>query len=237
MLGSARTALGRLDTAAEAYREAVRLRPDDDVGTGPFMDTAAVLTCLDLFITSDTAVAHLAGALGVPVWMPLSTTPDWRWLTGRSDNPWYPTMRIFRQKVFQDWAPVFDQIATELRKIVPANLPTRSVVIETAPGELIDKITILEIKAERITDPDKLHNVRSELDRLRAARDRTILPSDEPPRSPPRSRESERNEFRSATHCSPRSSPLRSTGKANGWACGPRTTGAGSDSWYSSDSW
>ncbi len=53
-----------------------------DIDTGPFMDTAAVLTCLDLFITSDTAVAHLAGALGVPVWMPLSTTPDWRWLFG-----------------------------------------------------------------------------------------------------------------------------------------------------------
>ncbi len=58
-----------------------------DETTGPFLETAAVLVNLDLFITSDTAVAHLAGALGVPVWMPLSTTPDWRWMTHREDNP------------------------------------------------------------------------------------------------------------------------------------------------------
>ncbi len=149
-----------------------------DVDTGPFRDTAAVLTCLDLFVTSDTAVAHLAGALGVPVWMPLSTTPDWRWLSRREDNPWYPTMRIFRQETFMDWAPVFDRIAAELRRKVPDTIPTPSVVIETAPGELIDKITILEIKAERIADPDKLRHVRTELATLRSARDRTILPSE-----------------------------------------------------------
>ena len=79
--------------------------------------------------------------------MALSATPDWRWLSGREDNPWYPTMRIFRQQKFMDWAPVFDRIAVELRKRVPATLPTPSVAIETAPGELIDKITILEIKS------------------------------------------------------------------------------------------
>ena len=90
-----------------------------DVDTGPFMDTAAVMTCLDLFITSDTAVAHLAGSLGVPVWMALSTTPDWRWLSVREDNPWYPTMRIFRQQKFMEWVPVFDRIAVELRKTGP----------------------------------------------------------------------------------------------------------------------
>jgi hypothetical protein len=73
-----------------------------DIETGAFVDTAAVLKSLDLFVTSDTAVAHLAGALGVPVWMALSTTPDWRWLSVREDNPWYPTMRIFRQKKFRD---------------------------------------------------------------------------------------------------------------------------------------
>ncbi len=149
-----------------------------DVDTGPFMETAALMTCLDLFITSDTAVAHLAGALGVPVWMALSTTPDWRWLSKREDNPWYPTMRIFRQQKFMDWTPVFDRIAIELRKLVPATTPTRSVAIETAPGELIDKITILEIKTERISDPEKVRNVRSELETLRSARDRTMLSSE-----------------------------------------------------------
>ena len=146
-----------------------------DVDTGPFMDTAAVMKCLDLFITSDTAVAHLAGSLGVPVWMALSTTPDWRWLSVREDNPWYPTMRIFRQQKFMEWVPVFDRIAVELRKTVPSTVPTPSVAVETAPGELIDKITILEIKAERMGDPEKVRNVRTELDTLRRARDRTIL--------------------------------------------------------------
>ena len=65
---------------------------------GAFMDTAAIMMNLDLVITSDTSVAHLAGALGVPVWVVLPFVPDWRWLLDRSDSPWYPTMRLFRQK-------------------------------------------------------------------------------------------------------------------------------------------
>jgi hypothetical protein len=73
---------------------------------------------------------------------------------------------------------VFDRIAAELRKLVPSSMPTRSVVIETAPGELIDKITILEIKAERSRDEEKLRNVGKELAALLKARERTILPSE-----------------------------------------------------------
>jgi tetratricopeptide (TPR) repeat protein len=146
-----------------------------DENTGPFMDTAAVLKNLDLFITSDTAVAHLAGALGVPVWMPLSTTPDWRWMTHREDNPWYPTMRIFRQNTHMAWGPVFDRMAAELRAMVPGRVRTPSVTVPVSPGELVDKITILEIKAERMTDSDKARNVRTELVALAEARDRTIF--------------------------------------------------------------
>src|SRR5271169_3914049 len=81
--------------------------------------------------------------------MPLSTTPDWRWLFGREDNPWYPTMRIFQEQTFLDWAPVFDRIAIELRKLIPNTVPTRSVVIETVPGELLDNITILDKNNDR----------------------------------------------------------------------------------------
>jgi tetratricopeptide (TPR) repeat protein len=146
-----------------------------DENTGPFMDTAAVLTNLDLFITSDTAVAHLAGALGVPVWMPLSTTPDWRWMTHREDNPWYPTMRIFRQNVHMAWGPIFERMASELRAMVPGRVRTPSVTVGIAPGELIDKITILEIKAERITEPEKLAHVRAELATLTEARERAVF--------------------------------------------------------------
>ncbi len=148
-----------------------------DVDTAPFKDTAAVIKCVELFITSDTVLAHLAGALGVPVWMALSTTPDWQRLTRREDNPWYPTMRIFRQEKFMDWATVFDRITAELKKLVPQTIPTRSVAIEASPGELIDRLTILEIKAERMNDPEKLRNVHVELEALRKARDRTIVPS------------------------------------------------------------
>jgi tetratricopeptide (TPR) repeat protein len=77
-------------------------------------ETAAILKGLDLLITADTAVAHLAGALGVPVWVVLQAVPDWRWLTGRADSPWYPTMRLFRQRAPGDWTELFERVAAEL---------------------------------------------------------------------------------------------------------------------------
>jgi hypothetical protein len=81
---------------------------------GSFQDAAAVVTLLDLVISADTAVAHLAGALGVPVWVLLPFAPDWRWLLGREDSPWYPTMRLFRQAKPGDWDGVFDRVASAL---------------------------------------------------------------------------------------------------------------------------
>jgi tetratricopeptide (TPR) repeat protein len=88
----------------------VDLGADLDAAHGAFMDTAAVMMSLDLVITSDTAIAHLAGALGVPVWLALSFAADWRWLLDRGDNPWYPTMRLFRQKRPGDWTGPFEEI-------------------------------------------------------------------------------------------------------------------------------
>ncbi len=76
-----------------------------------FVDTAAVMKNLDLVITSDTATAHLAGALGVPVWVALSFVPDWRWMLKREDSPWYPTMRLFRQAQWLQWRDVFGRMA------------------------------------------------------------------------------------------------------------------------------
>jgi tetratricopeptide (TPR) repeat protein len=86
----------------------------EDLGPGEFTDTAAAMAHLDLVITVDSAVAHLAGALGRPVWVALSTIVDWRWLLGRDDTPWYPTMRLFRQKRLGDWDEVIARIAREL---------------------------------------------------------------------------------------------------------------------------
>jgi tetratricopeptide (TPR) repeat protein len=79
-----------------------------------FADTAAVLRHLDLVVTVDTAVAHLAGALGVPDWVAVPFAPDWRWLLGREDSPWYPTARLFRQKKLGDWEEVFARVAAAL---------------------------------------------------------------------------------------------------------------------------
>jgi len=80
------------------------------------MDTAAIMKNLDLVISSDTAVPHLAGALGVPVWVALPHVPNWRWLLERSDSPWYPTMRLFRQKKPGNWAGVFEELVAALRE-------------------------------------------------------------------------------------------------------------------------
>jgi hypothetical protein len=89
-----------------------------DEAAEPFMDTAALMKSLDLIITSDTANAHLAGALGVPVWVVLPFAPDWRWQLDREDNPWYPTMRLFRPRHRAGWDEVFQRVAAELRKLV-----------------------------------------------------------------------------------------------------------------------
>jgi Flp pilus assembly protein TadD len=166
--------------AREQIKEAARLFPVTDLGErlDTFADTAAVMKNLDLVVSSDTSVAHLAGALAVPVWVALPVGADWRWLRDRDDCPWYPTMRLFRQTGLRDWDGVFARMAAELRRrLAPA--PCRAVAVEIAPGELIDRLTILEIEAERVTDPAKRHHVQAELAALRTARDRDVPPGPE----------------------------------------------------------
>lgn len=88
-----------------------------------FVDTAAIMKHLDLVICCDTAVAHLAGALGVPVWVALSFQVDWRWLVDREDSPWYPTMRLFRQERIGNWRVVLVRMAEEIPKETWGNEP------------------------------------------------------------------------------------------------------------------
>jgi hypothetical protein len=143
-----------------------------DAGPDAFVDTAAVMTCLDLVVTCDTSVAHLAGALAVPVWVALKSDAEWRWMTGRSDSPWYPTMRLFRQTRRGVWSDVFEAMAEELAQLTERRTNPRMVSTPGSLGELIDKITILRIKAERIREPEKLSNVHRELKLLeRSARE------------------------------------------------------------------
>jgi tetratricopeptide (TPR) repeat protein len=102
--------------------EVVDFGPRLDEAAGAFMDTAAIMKNLDLVITSDTATAHLAGALAVPVWVALQKVPDWRWLLDRPDSPWYPTLRLFRQSEPGNWGEVFERMAQELQKLLGTSL-------------------------------------------------------------------------------------------------------------------
>jgi Glycosyltransferase family 9 (heptosyltransferase) len=121
------TLLPLLDVEAQFFSLQKEVRPDDpavlrdaaeiiDLGSelGSFAETAAVIENLDLLISVDTSVAHLAGALGRPVWILLPYVPDWRWQLMRADSPWYPTARLFRQSETRDWRSVVDQVSAAL---------------------------------------------------------------------------------------------------------------------------
>jgi len=101
------------------------LGPEFDSGPNAFLDAAAVMASLDLVICSDTSIAHLAGSLGRPVWALLHTSPDWRWLLGRADSPWYPTMRLFRQSG-GGWSDVVGAVAAELGSLAAERGATES---------------------------------------------------------------------------------------------------------------
>ncbi|MGE4079463.1 MAG: DUF6165 family protein [Reyranella sp.] len=160
--------------------------PGDGFDAGPdaFVDTAAVMTHCDLVITSDTAVAHLAGALGIRTWVALKAVPDWRWQDDRTDSPWYPTLRLFRQSSRGDWQPVFREIEAELARLLEAagrsRTPRARAGAPSVPvswGELVDKITILEIKSERLRDERARANVGRELALLAAVVDPELAAS------------------------------------------------------------
>jgi hypothetical protein len=104
-----------------------------DDGADAFIDTAAVMACLDLVVAADTVIVHLAGALARPTWVALPYVPDWRWMLNRMDCPWYPTVRLFRQERAGDWAGVFADIAAELQ----AKLESRI----GAPGDVMSGAT------------------------------------------------------------------------------------------------
>lgn len=94
------------------------LGPDFDSGPDAFLDTAAVMMNLDVVVSCDTSVAHLAGALGRPLFIVLKQVPDWRWMLERTDSPWYPTARLFRANPGEDWQPVMNRVAAALATLV-----------------------------------------------------------------------------------------------------------------------
>jgi tetratricopeptide (TPR) repeat protein len=141
-----------------------------------FTETAAIIKCLDLVISVDTVVSHLAGALDVPVWLALPFASDWRWGQEGDTTPWYPTMRLFRQPARGQWAPVFDNIRAELARLASGSPPVdaKSLEVPISPGELIDRITIYEIDLDRSPDSKTTSNLRRTLQILRSIRDRRL---------------------------------------------------------------
>jgi hypothetical protein len=102
-----------------SFRDRVEtLGSNFDGGPDAFLDTAAVIMCLDLIITTDTSIPHLAGALGRPFWLLLKKAPNWRWLYSGDQNPFYPTAKLFRQDVIWEWGSVVVRVVDELGRMV-----------------------------------------------------------------------------------------------------------------------
>jgi tetratricopeptide (TPR) repeat protein len=111
------TGTAELDTLPASVK-IITFDGDFDQSNGRFMDTAAVIKNLDLVITVDTSIGHLASGLGVPTWVMLQNPADWRWMLKRTDSPWYPKTRLFKQPTPGDWESVINEITDELKKIL-----------------------------------------------------------------------------------------------------------------------
>lgn len=133
----------------KSYGFELKLFPEDfDESHGRFMDTAAVIKNLDLVVAVDTGSAHIAAALGAPVWVLLPHPSDWRWMNDRLDTPWYPNMRLFRQPRAGDWEPVFAEIATEIKKLISGQIQNPA-LIDAKDEKTNTPITIVEKKSEQ----------------------------------------------------------------------------------------
>ena len=106
------------DEQRDALPNGMRVENLGDDFPRDFDDTAAAMEAMDLIISCDTSVAHLAGALGRPTWVALRHAADWRWLIDRDDSPWYPGMKLFRQPKRGDWTGLFQKIEEKLAAIV-----------------------------------------------------------------------------------------------------------------------
>ena len=111
--------LGRLEEALRSFNRCDELRPNQ-AAVLEQRGVVLLVSCLDLVISVDTGVVHLAGALARPTWVLLPFTPDYRWLLGRDDSPWYPTVRLYRQSAARDWSEVLDRLRADLVERVSA---------------------------------------------------------------------------------------------------------------------
>ncbi|MBI4863418.1 MAG: tetratricopeptide repeat protein, partial [Candidatus Riflebacteria bacterium] len=160
--------------AARQLLERPGLVPFVDLGPelDDFADTAAAIHHLDLVISVDTAVAHLAGAMARQVWTLVPFAPDWRWLLEREDSPWYPTMRLFRQPAIGDWATVMERVRHRLSSTVPARVPGSAVIHEAAPappsGDHLLVAAMTHQRQGRLEEAERLYRRALEVDPDRA---------------------------------------------------------------------
>jgi len=141
---------------AEPYREQLMDLSDD---LGDFAQTAAFVERLDLVITVDTSMAHLAGALGVPVWLLLQAHPDWRWMRSRADSPWYPSMRIYRQASPGDWSEPLARIERDLDELARTRGCTRPPAPALPPPDEIPETILVKQYGERRTGTNYLRTL------------------------------------------------------------------------------
>jgi tetratricopeptide (TPR) repeat protein len=132
--------------------------PDFDIINGSFIDTSAVMKNLDLVISVDTSIGHLAGSLGIPTWIVLPRPADWRWLMYRSDTPWYPSVRLFRQTIIDDWSNVISLIEHAVQSLVS----TRKNISNQPKIEILDNSAYFN-EALYISAPDALGKLEHEL--------------------------------------------------------------------------
>ncbi|NJM27421.1 MAG: glycosyltransferase family 9 protein [Pseudanabaena sp. RU_4_16] len=129
---------------------------------GDFADTAAIVNHLDLIITVDTSVAHLAGALGKPVWVLLPFAPDWRWLLDCEDSPWYPTMRLFRQTQIDNWESAIDRVAVALSSLVARDDVNIDVMVFPQMEELCQSVAEVP-NLDKLFTEARAHHLAGEL--------------------------------------------------------------------------
>lgn len=133
--------------------------------TWDFLETAAIIANCDLVISCDTAMAHLAGGMGRTIWLLLKQSPEWRWGLEGDHSFWYPSMRLFRQQERGNWGEVMERVANSLDQLRPHSQEGQAILAPISLGELVDKITILEIKSQHLQDR-ALANVHKELQAL-----------------------------------------------------------------------
>ena len=145
----------------------------DNFDNGPaFEDTIGILKNVDLLITIDTSVAHIAGLLGIKTWMILGDVYDWRWFRNERKTDWYDSVELFRAKQPRNWTPVLKEIRGRLETEFNLSKKTEIPEVPVSIGELFDKYSILEIKKEKITNIEKLSQVKNELEKLKPITER-----------------------------------------------------------------